>query len=233
MPTTKEENTTLVKPVAKARPRLKPTVTLTSTSFPVLERIWIDIETQRSNNQKCFEVSKAITRLLQHDQSVPRGNDGAIHFNCIIEECRRKKFNDAFPILCESKLPNQFLYLRAIQGHSGESAIDPALHARQKTDPERIHRVSLPRPERKRIEFYDKKWINSRRNEPQKRKTSSLLHNSEPDGGWIWDLTKPRIMPYKNTWERFQNTVFSSTWDQTQWKTSNWNSHRSSSPDDW
>ena len=39
-------------PVAKERPRLKPTVTLTSVSIPVLERKWIDIETQRSHDQK-------------------------------------------------------------------------------------------------------------------------------------------------------------------------------------
>ena len=33
------------KPFAKARPRQKPTVTLTSVSIPVRERKWIDIET--------------------------------------------------------------------------------------------------------------------------------------------------------------------------------------------
>ena len=30
----------------------------------------MDIETPRSNAQKCYEVSKAITRLLRHDQTV-------------------------------------------------------------------------------------------------------------------------------------------------------------------
>ena len=62
MLTTKEEDMALRKPIAKARPRPKPTVTLTSVSILVLERKWIDIETQRSLDQKCFEVSKAITR---------------------------------------------------------------------------------------------------------------------------------------------------------------------------
>ena len=89
MPTAKEEDTTSVKPIAEARPRQKPTVTLTSISIPVLESVWIDIETQRSNDPKCYEVSKAITRLLRHDQSVPRGIDGAIHCNHIIQECRK------------------------------------------------------------------------------------------------------------------------------------------------
>ena len=105
---------------------------------------WTDIESQRLHD----EFSKAITRLLRHDQSVPRGIDGAIHYNDIMEECRKKKFDGASQWLHEvwiSKLvmggeakkifqhcenpnsPNQFLYLRALQGRSGESAIDPAL----------------------------------------------------------------------------------------------------------
>ena len=91
----KEEDIASVKPNAKARPRQKPTVTLTSVSILVLERIWIDIETQRSHDQKCYEVPEAMTRLLRHDQSVPRGSDGAIQYNDIIEECRKKKFDGA------------------------------------------------------------------------------------------------------------------------------------------
>ena len=131
-----------MKPIAKARPRQKPTVTLTSVSIPVRERIWIDIETQRSHDHKCYEVSKAITRLLRHDQSVPRGSDGAIHYSDIIDECRKKKFDDAsqrpledwittlakgggakkiFQCCMNPNSCNQFLYLRAIQGHSEPS----------------------------------------------------------------------------------------------------------------
>ena len=53
MLTKDEEDIALEKPIAEARPRQKPTVTLTSVSIPVLERKWIDIETQRSHDQKC------------------------------------------------------------------------------------------------------------------------------------------------------------------------------------
>ena len=45
MLTKEEEDTASGKPIAEARPRQKPTVTLTSVSIPVLERKWIDIET--------------------------------------------------------------------------------------------------------------------------------------------------------------------------------------------
>ena len=78
--TKEEEDIASEKPIAKARPRQKPRVTLTSVSIPVRERKWIVIETQRSHDQKCFEVLKAITRLLRHDQAVPRGIDRAIQY---------------------------------------------------------------------------------------------------------------------------------------------------------
>ena len=148
MLTTKEEDTASGKLIAKAKPRQKPTVTLTSVSSPVPERKWIDIETQRSHDQKCYEVSKDITRLLRHDQLVLRGNDGAIHYNDIIEESRRKKFDDAsqwllddwistlangggankiFQYYVNPNSSNQFLYLRAIQGHSGDNTVERTL----------------------------------------------------------------------------------------------------------
>ena len=101
MLTKKEEYIASVNPIAKARPRQKPTGTLTSVSIPVLERKWIDIGTQRSHDHKSYEVSKAMTRLLRHDQSVFGGSDGAIHYSDIIEECRRKKFDSASQWLLE------------------------------------------------------------------------------------------------------------------------------------
>ena len=61
MLTKKEEDIASVKPIDKGRPRQKPTVTSTSVSIPVLERKWVDIETQRSHDHKCYEVSKAMT----------------------------------------------------------------------------------------------------------------------------------------------------------------------------
>ena len=88
-----EEDMDSGKPIATARPRQKPTVTLTPVSIRVRERRWIDIETQRSHDQKCFDVSKAIARLLRHDRTVHREIDGTIQYNDI-EECR-KKFDGA------------------------------------------------------------------------------------------------------------------------------------------
>ena len=78
MLTEKEGDIASVKPIAEARPGQKPTVTLAPVSILVTEKKWIEIETQRSNDLVCFEVSKAVTRLLRYDETVPRGLDGAI-----------------------------------------------------------------------------------------------------------------------------------------------------------
>ena len=63
----------------------------------------------------------------------------------------------------------EFLF-RANQGLAGDDAADPALKDIF-PHPERSHGVSLPRRERERIEFPNKKWINSRRNKPQEKKS--------------------------------------------------------------
>ena len=39
--------------------------------------------------------------MLRHDQSVPRGSDGVIHYSGINEECRKQKFDDASQWLLE------------------------------------------------------------------------------------------------------------------------------------
>ena len=71
MLTMKELDMACGTPIAKARPRQKPTVTLTSVSIPV------------------------------PDQSVPRGSDGAIYCSDTIEKCRMKKFYGASQWLLE------------------------------------------------------------------------------------------------------------------------------------
>ena len=73
----------------------KSAVTLSSVSIPIGDRKWIFIETQRSHDQRCYEVSKSMTRLPPHDRSVPLEFDGAVLFDDVFEECRTKKFNDA------------------------------------------------------------------------------------------------------------------------------------------
>ena len=147
MQTKEEEHRASESPVAKARPQLQPAVTLSSVSFPVRDRKWKDIETQRSHDLMCYHASKAVARLLRHDQKVPRETDGAVLFNDVLEECRKGKFDGAsqwplndwifiltggrakkrFQHCLNPKSSSHFLYLRANQGHSGDNALDPEL----------------------------------------------------------------------------------------------------------
>ena len=203
-----------------------------SFSILVLEREWIDIETQRSHDHKCYELSKAITRWLRHDQSVPRGSDGAIHHSDIIDECR-KEFDGASQWLLEDWIStlakggakkriqycvnpnssNQFLYFRATHGHSGDNAVDLAVQ----------DNVHLPKGFTECIYHVgNKNELNStirnglipggtrfKRGRAVCFTTGNPMEDVYGMGETPCDLTKPRIAPYKNTWKRFQNTLCS------------------------
>ena len=101
MLTTKEEDMASEKPIAKARPRQKPTVTLTSVSIPVLGRKWIDIETQRSHEHMCFEVKSHHPRstTVTSQTSAGRRSSTMLRNSYLklwqMKEERRKKFNIA------------------------------------------------------------------------------------------------------------------------------------------
>ena len=63
-------------------------------------------------------------RLLRHDESVHREEDGGKdNFPGKRREYRRRGFNTAQTL----NLPNIFLYFLAIQGHSGGDLVDPTL----------------------------------------------------------------------------------------------------------
>ena len=89
-----EEEKALVKPAAKAGPILKPSSTSGWDFIPMKQIKWMDIETQESNDPCCFQVSKFITRLLRHSQTVHREDDGAVHHDQVIDECKKKHFDN-------------------------------------------------------------------------------------------------------------------------------------------
>ena len=69
-----EEHGALGKPIGKARPRMKSTITLTPVSVPLRKKKWVDVD-PGSYDHECYVVSKAMTRLLRHDQNIPREAD--------------------------------------------------------------------------------------------------------------------------------------------------------------
>ena len=57
--------------VAKAKPRPKSVVNLSTNCVLICERVWIDIDPQPFYHS-CFAVSKFMTRSLRHDSSIHR-----------------------------------------------------------------------------------------------------------------------------------------------------------------
>ena len=132
--------------VAKARPQLKPAMTLSPISIPIRERKWTDINPEKFH-EDCFAVSKAMIRLLRHDSSIPREDDRALRFVDLMEEFKAKfdgtsqwPVNAWITFLAEGTGPKKrfqyclnpnsskhFLYFRAIQGHSGRNLVEPTL----------------------------------------------------------------------------------------------------------
>ena len=128
---------------AKSKPRKRETVELPST-IPMNERKWFDIEPEESS-LSAYEVSKKVINILRHCQTVQREDDGAVQF------WRIKNFlQNQFPQIhcwsddrwkvclaagggsnrryqCCSDISGTIVYLRALQGHSGRSLIDPSL----------------------------------------------------------------------------------------------------------
>ena len=108
------------------------------------KRMWIDFEPAESS-LSANEVSKKVINILRQCQTVQREDDGAVQF------WRIKNFlQNQFPQIpywsddrwkaclaagggskrryqyC-SDIPGTIVYLRALQGHSGRSLIDPSL----------------------------------------------------------------------------------------------------------
>ena len=78
IPVTSLQNRGTGKFVAKAKPRPKPAITLSPVSIPYRERKWIDSEPGKFS-QGGFEVSNYMIRLLRHDDTVHREDDGAVN----------------------------------------------------------------------------------------------------------------------------------------------------------
>ena len=149
------------------------------------------------------------------------------------KRCRKKKFDGAsqwsledwisilakgggaknrFQYFLNPNSSNQFLYLRAIQGHSGDTAIDTELQDHvllPKGYSEYIYHVGNPSELNSIIRHG---LIPGGRSLKRGRQavyftTVNPMEDVFGMGETPRDLTKPRIVPYKNTWKRLQNTV--------------------------
>ena len=128
---------------AKAKPQKRELVGTTAT-IPMHERRWIDIESSEEHLAS-YDLSKKVISLLRHNQTVQREKDGAIEFYRIkfylrnhssqVQHWSDDRWKACLAAGGGSKRRYQYcsdnsgriLYLRALQGHSGNNLIDPTL----------------------------------------------------------------------------------------------------------
>ena len=129
---------------AKAKPQRRESASSSTRTILIGERIWTDVEPGEYSLSD-YEVSKKLIHLLRHGKQLLREDDGAIEFWRIKDNLQKhfpycphwsddrwKKSmasgggNKKIYQYC-TDLPGAILYLRALQGHSGRSLIDPSL----------------------------------------------------------------------------------------------------------
>ena len=126
---------------AKAKPQQREPVD-TPTTIPMHERKRIDIEPSEPT-LAAYDLSKKVISLLRHNQTLQREKDGAIEFYKIkfylrnhssqVQHWSDDRWKACLAAGGGSKRRFQYcsdnsgtiLYLRALQGHSGNSLIDP------------------------------------------------------------------------------------------------------------
>ena len=128
---------------SKAKAQPQPRESTGTTTIPLSERKWIDIEPSKQDLES-YDLSKKVINLLRHNQKLHREEDGAIQFYKIKFHQRDyplpiQNWSDDRWLAClaaggGSKRRYQYcsdylgsiIYLRALQGHSGNNLIDPA-----------------------------------------------------------------------------------------------------------
>ena len=128
---------------AKAKPQPRELAGTTAT-IPIHQRRWIDTEPSKQDLAS-YDLSKKVINLLRHNQTLQREEDGAVEFCKIKFHLRNhhsqiQNWSDDRWKAClaaggGSKRRYQYcsdnfgtiVYLRALQGHSGSSLIDPTL----------------------------------------------------------------------------------------------------------
>ena len=129
---------------SKATAKPQPRESTGTTTIPLNERVWIDIEPSKQDLES-YNLSKKVINLLRHNQKLHREEDGAIQFYKIKFHLRDhhlpiQNWSDDRWIACLaagggpkrryqycSDYLGSIIYLRALQGHSGGNLIDLTL----------------------------------------------------------------------------------------------------------
>ena len=129
---------------SKAKAKPQPRESIGTTTIPLCERVWIDIEPSKQDLES-YNLSKKVINLVRHNQKLHREEDGAIQFYKIkfhlrdhhpqIQNWSDDRWKACLAAGGGSKRRYQYcsdnlgsiIYLRALQGHSGSNLIDPTL----------------------------------------------------------------------------------------------------------
>ena len=139
-----QASTSVVAARSKAKAKPQPRELAGTTTIPLRERRWIDIEPSKQDLDS-YDLSKKVINLFRHNQTLHREEDGAIEFCKIKFHLRNhhsqvQNWSDDRWKACLAagggfKRRYQYcsynlrtiIYLRALQGHSGSNLIDPTL----------------------------------------------------------------------------------------------------------
>ena len=126
---------------SKAKAKPQPRESSGTTTISLNERIWIDIVPSRQDHDS-YKLSKRVINILRHNRDVNRERDGAVQFYKIKFLMRNhslstQNWSDNRWLACLAagggpKRRYQYcpdylgsiIYLRALQGHSGDNIID-------------------------------------------------------------------------------------------------------------
>ena len=129
---------------SKAKAKPQPRESSGTTTIPLSERVWIDIVPSKQDLDS-HNLSKKVINLLRHNQKVNREQDGAVQFYKIKFLIRdyslsTQNWSDNRWLACLaagggpkrryqycSDSVGSIIYLRALQGHSGDRIIDLAM----------------------------------------------------------------------------------------------------------
>ena len=225
MPTSSE----VVAARSKAKAKPQPRESTGTTTIPLSERVWIDIEPSKQDLES-YNLSKKVINLLQHNQKLHRKQDGAIQLYKIKFHLRDyhlpiQNWSDDRWVAClaaggGSKRRYQYcsdnlgsiIYLRALQGHSGSNLIDPSLQDNVLIGPGISPYIYHVGSNFNLHSIISNGLIPGGQN-LSRRQTVFFLpvnpRNEDHKDPECFDFSVPRLARYlQNTWKRLQDAVF-------------------------
>ena len=214
---------------SKAKAKPQPRESTGTTTIPLSERVWIDIEPSKPDLES-YNLSKKVINLLRHNQKLHREEDGAIQFYKIKFHLRDyhlpiQNWSDDRWLAClaaggGSKRRYQYcsdylgsiIYLRALQGHSGDNLIDLALQDNVLIGPGVFPYIYHVGCAFNLYSIIGNGLIPGGQNLSRRQSVFFLLvdpRNEDHKDPENIDYSVPRHARYlQNTWKRHQDTVF-------------------------